>query len=158
MRGFNKFDNRGFESLYTLNDDVTTERLEKIIINSAIILISLANCTKLFGVDFKINNVNDLLNNEKALFLGSLILKLYKICDKNSIAIPVDARYSLSHDENRQRGQCIIPIGSLINHSCDPNVEWCIIQSKRLKFIFYSRMAIRKNSQVKNLNFIQFIN
>lgn len=111
-------------------------------------LISFIKLTKLFGENVEINDVDSLLKNDEVLFVGSLILKILKIIDKNVVRIHGDMRYSLSYDEECTSGYGIVPIGSLINHSCDPNITTELIGSSQA-FIFYARTSIKKNSQVK---------
>lgn len=150
-RGFtgnNGLESRGFESLYTLDDNVNDERLEKYTTNSITTLIPLIKCTKLFGEHFEIKDAEDLAKNDQVLFIGSLILKLYKISDKNTLQIDGDVRYSLDYDKTCTRRYCIIPVSSLINHNCDPNVQHVLIPSTQ-KCILYSRKPVKKDSQVR---------
>lgn len=145
-RGFKrdgKLECSGIEFLYTLNDEVSAEKSERFAKNSVLILIWLV---KLFEKDLKVKNIKSLLENDDALFIGSLILKLDKIGIKNMYHLPGD--FSLSYNAEIPRGYCICPVVSLLNHSCDPNAKNVITVTQ--KFILFALAPIKKGSQVRN--------
>lgn len=120
--------------------------------------MSLIKHAKLFGDNIEIDSsssAESLLKNEDVLFVGSLILKLYKISDKNSQQIPGEDFDGCKYSNDSatchtiqccSRGACIVPLNSLINHSCDPNVK-NVVTTKQ-KFIVYTLVPIKKDCQV----------
>ncbi|XP_014238046.1 SET and MYND domain-containing protein 4-like [Trichogramma pretiosum] len=157
-RGFFK-DNEckkvGFEALYTLCDNITQERLEIYIPKSVFILITLLKYTPLFGDDLKEEEFENIVKNEEILFVGALILKLYKINKLNCQTLPGHFAGACRKSKDTvqchiqmccQRGCGVVPINSLINHSCDPNVKNVVTSSQN--FILYTLMPIKKNSQL----------
>lgn len=151
-RGFLKngsFEGASLESVYTLDDSVRTEMgkndLKKCATKGAFILISLIRYTNLFGEKKEINGVESLLKNADALFIGSLIMKFYKIA-KNNIQLVCGNTHSASPSEHAIKGFGIIPISCLFNHSCDPNIRR--IMTRKGKLVAYALEPIKKNSQV----------
>lgn len=159
MRGFQKKNDRkvtGFSSIYTLNDEVSTVHLQEHTTNAMFTLLIIIKYSKLDKNLSKLEDIESILKNEDALFMGSLILKLYKISDKNSQQMPGEkydvCKYSKDSETCHttdccSRGSCILMINSLINHSCDPNVKNAI--TSKQNFIVYSLEPIKKGSQVK---------
>ena len=113
--------------------------------------------TTLLEINFN-EDFESLSKNEDILFVGALIFKLYKISNINSQQIPGDdpseCKYShdpvICHSQSCcNRGYGIVPINSLINHNCDPNVKNVVSASQ--KVINYTLVPIKRGSQVKKL-------
>lgn len=145
---------RGFESMYALHDTVNEDLLKMFVFQSALLLISLIRCSK-FLDHLEIDSVESLIKNKRALFVGSLILKLYKISDQNRQQIIgedfTECQYSKectgSHTvQCSSRGSCVVLVNNLINHSCNLNSRYVITKSQT--FVTYSIFPIKKNSQV----------
>ena len=149
------FRDLGLPTVYTLNGDVSAERLQIYTMNSVLILILLVKYTSFFEDISKINNIEELLKKKQVIFIGSLILRLHKISDKNCQQLPGDDPHTCKYSKDNyschtshccNRGFCITTINSLINHSCNPNVK-NVVTTKQ-KFIVYSIEPIKKNCQV----------
>lgn len=159
MRGLQKDNDDqglGLSSIYTLNDNVSETHLQHHLNDCIFTLIFVLKCSQLFKNFTKFDSIDDLLKNEDVLYLGSLLLKLYKICDKNSQQIAGENYENCKYSNDDQtchlkcccsRGSAILIINSLINHSCDPNVKNAITSTQQ--FIVYSLEPIKKDSQVK---------
>ena len=82
-----------FKSIYTLNSDLIVGRdlYLELFSNSAVgVLICLIMKNSSFlGKDFKLNKIEDLMHNEDAIFLGSLLIKLFGIKKNNSHAVGI---------------------------------------------------------------------
>lgn len=140
-----------------MNDDVSEIHLNKHISNSVLILLIIVKFSSLFkSSSSKLGSIEDILKNDEALFIGSLILKLHKISDKNIQQLPGDNGEECKYSKDYQtchltgccsRGSSIVVINSLINHSCNPSVKNVI--TPKQQFIVYSLEPIKKNSQVK---------
>lgn len=142
------------ESIYTLNDNTTAYQLEYFTSDSVFILISLIKHTKLFGENLKIDSVESLLKNKEALFIGSLLVKLYKVCNTNNQQIIGENRECKYSNDNATchinscciRGYLIAPLNSLMNHSCHANAKNIIIKTQRI--MVFALEPIKKGSQV----------
>ncbi|KAK0073783.1 hypothetical protein PV326_013066, partial [Microctonus aethiopoides] len=102
----NRFDYTKYESVYSLwrHNTIDFETALRL----SLILHSLAATSNIFGE--KILNFKQLLNNEEATFIGTLILVNLEIVLMNAA--------KLSGDNNA--GFALDPLWSLFNHSCDP--------------------------------------
>ncbi|KAJ8664617.1 hypothetical protein QAD02_006279 [Eretmocerus hayati] len=158
FRGFRDngvFKSNTFKSLYTLKSGGTSKTLlEPMALSAFLILISLAKNTQIFGEDFDLKQVRDLIENEDTLFVGSLLVKLREMKRMNAhsytyynnecgkLADPFECQKILCC----ATGTCIAPLTSTINHSCFPNVAKCFTVDQ--KIIVYAVRPIKKNYQL----------
>ena len=119
------------------------------------ILICLTKGSKLFE-NVKFNSNEDLVTNKNVILIGSLLLKLYILSSINSMCImegsfPCRSNKNLNDCDNErccEIGIAIVPLPSLINSSCFPNVSRCLTNYNEF-FIYVSR-PIKKNEQLFN--------
>ncbi|XP_058810163.1 uncharacterized protein LOC131675256 isoform X2 [Phymastichus coffea] len=110
--------------------------------------------TNFFGTNMKFCSTEDLLENEDVLFIGSLLLKFFKISDINTHCVmegSSDCRFENSIEKcqiNRccERGICLATVPSFLNHSCYPTVRKCFTEDMQL--IIYALQPIKKNEQL----------
>lgn len=79
-----KIETDGLKTIYNLSSNVSRENLITHKSYTKMVLKSLAKNTSYFGDYFIANDVNSYKNNENAVFLGSLFLRLSKISQINS--------------------------------------------------------------------------
>lgn len=93
----------------------------------------------------------DLLTSEKDKKIAhDFLLHAYKILTVNSFGIEwvIPARpkdYNRASVNTMLAGDGLCPFGSLMNHSCSPNVDRLVVDNK---FVFYVRRPIKKGQQL----------
>lgn len=81
-------------------------------------------------------------HDRNGAFLASLAQRLMAICAMNQYSMQF---YDALKSEHSSLGNCLLPFGSLINHSCDPNIVWVLAENK---FVFIAAKPIEAGSQL----------
>ncbi|KAJ8680075.1 hypothetical protein QAD02_015862 [Eretmocerus hayati] len=141
-----------FRAIYTLKSEMSNKsNLQQMSIYACRCLLVLAKFSSFFGRDEKFDCVQDLLQNDTAIFVGSLILKLLKITMFNGhvyrgIDYPVHEQSETHEDFDSKLGRSVAPLYNLINHSCYPNARR--IFTRDWKIIVLCVLPIKKNDQI----------
>lgn len=73
-----------FSSLYSLSGQTITDDMDARNIPDAVkMLLAFAKYSNLFGERNKFKNIEEILENDDAIFIGALILKLFSIYSLN---------------------------------------------------------------------------
>ncbi|KAJ8667177.1 hypothetical protein QAD02_008839 [Eretmocerus hayati] len=164
-RGFSKdgqFDCSDFKSLYSLSYHVPLHEIKSLVVFATAAVVCLAKYTSFFGENFQFSKPEDLVRNTDVVFAGALLLRLAKISRINSHCInnvTNQCQYSRTEEDCLKNfccveGLCIVPIGSLTNHSCNPNARRCFTPD--FEYILYATQPIKKNSQIFDSYFCTF--
>ncbi|XP_029168935.1 SET and MYND domain-containing protein 4-like [Nylanderia fulva] len=108
-------------------------------LDTCFILYFLATRTVMFGAKLP-EDLSVLSKNDDVTFFGSLILRHQQIIPSNV--------HSFSEEQGLEcveRGIAAMPFGSLINHSCNPNI---IRHSRSKHMLVYAMYPIRKGEQL----------
>ena len=126
--------------------------------SSIFILINLMKLSDFFKECSWKDNYEDFIKNEDALFFGVVLNKLHRINQVNSQMIPgeypkncrfkKDPEAGCTNERCCTRGNGILRIASMMNHSCDPNV--INVSTAKEYFILYSLGPIKKGEQVND--------
>ncbi|KAJ8669789.1 hypothetical protein QAD02_001048, partial [Eretmocerus hayati] len=119
---------------------------------STITLMGLANFSSIFGRSYDFNEIEELMNNDSAVFAGAILLKLFIVMNAKCCSFPlVDPceeaeRGSSSPDESDHIGPILSfkSFGFLTTTTCCPNVKSYLTLNNR--YIMYSLHPIKKGS------------
>lgn len=81
-------------------------------------------------------------HDQNGAFLASFAQHLMAVCAMNQYSMQF---YDPLKGEHSNLGNCMLPFGSLINHSCDPNVVWVLAENK---FVFIAVRPIQAGAQL----------
>ncbi|CRK99763.1 CLUMA_CG013012, isoform A [Clunio marinus] len=81
-------------------------------------------------------------NDHNRSFISGFVQHMMGVCARNQYSLQFFDGLS---DFYGELGNCLLPFGSLINHSCNPNVFWIFIENK---FVFVVAKPIEKNEQL----------
>lgn len=81
-------------------------------------------------------------HDRNGAFLASFAQHLMAICAMNQYSMQF---YDALKGEHLNLGNCLLPFGSLINHSCDPNIVWVLAENK---FVFIAAKPIQAGAQL----------
>lgn len=84
-----KIKSLGFKTIYTLAKDVSPDSSKTHTENTALVLRSIAMNTSFLGEHFNHKNTKNFEDNENAMFLGALFLRLSKISQLNCHQVSV---------------------------------------------------------------------
>ena len=88
-----------FSSIYTLlKTDIALDKSFAYSFVARVVMIFLAKYTSLFEENFKFNKLNDLMENEDFLFVGSLFTKIFKMSQINCYAVRFCVLYFTSYN------------------------------------------------------------
>uniref|UniRef100_A0ABD2XGX6 MYND-type domain-containing protein n=1 Tax=Trichogramma kaykai TaxID=54128 RepID=A0ABD2XGX6_9HYME len=119
-------------------------------------LIVLMKSTLFFSVKLNVMQHNDFSKNEDFVFIGSLLLRLVKICAVNChtlINLPSVSNWSQPHgsliaNDIKSKGSSMGLISSMINHSCAPNIRRFITDD--MKYVYYALEPIASGTQLSD--------
>lgn len=100
------------------------------------------------GLNSNINDQNvelfklSLGNESHGHVLGKFTEHLLGVFARNQYSMHF---YDVLKDEYSTLGNCLLPFGSLINHSCDPNVIWVLVDNK---IVFFAAKPMRPGQQL----------
>ena len=84
------FNKDSFLSLFLYkNVNLDHQTLNKLAFLSCKAVISLVKCTQFFGNNCKSNTIEEILENEDVIFIGTLLLEISAIAYKNSIKVSI---------------------------------------------------------------------
>ncbi|XP_011297539.1 SET and MYND domain-containing protein 4-like [Fopius arisanus] len=143
--GFNGkiFDDKDYANVYTLARNTDKRSVPDLVgrsLNSAFIVYTLATRTRLFGKQLPAD-LEELKENEDVIFVGGLIMRHQQIIPSNVHGVSEEG---LGTDPV-EKSAALMPVYSLINHSCCPSV--CRVNHGR-KMVLYSETVISKGEQV----------
>lgn len=82
-------------------------------------------------------------DEKQRMFIKKLMTHLFKVCTINQFTLKIfDALREFS---NVNLGNCLLPFASLINHSCDPNIFWILMDTK---FVFIVAKTVKAGDQL----------
>ncbi|KAJ8664721.1 hypothetical protein QAD02_006383 [Eretmocerus hayati] len=155
LKGFfqdGKFSGNTFSSIYSLSGTMAHEpTLKAMALNACRALFLIAKHTSMLGEDQKLKDVQDLMYNDLAVFVGSLILKLMQIILFNyheycALDYPDHESYPAPENFDPSIGWGICSWGSLFNHSCWPNARRFFVCGQRI--VILCVLPIKKNDQI----------
>ncbi|XP_058808124.1 SET and MYND domain-containing protein 4-like [Phymastichus coffea] len=149
-----KFRSNTFKSVFSLSHPFRCEKLKYLTEKCVVSLIAIAKYSKLLGQTFKFIDNRKMATSRDAVFLGGMLLKFSLIAYSNSIdylenytdVIVQNGQIHLKRMISASRGQALAPVTSLINHSCNPNVNKLYTDDG--KVIYYCILPITKDSQI----------
>ncbi|KAJ8664723.1 hypothetical protein QAD02_006385 [Eretmocerus hayati] len=155
LKGFlqdGKFSGNTFSSIYSLSGTMAHEpTLKAMALNACRALFLIAKHTSMLGEDQKPKDVQDLMYNDLAVFVGCLILKLIQITMFNSheycaLDYPIHESSPAPENFDTTIGMGISSWASLINHNCYPNARRFFVCGQRIGILCVR--PIKKNDQI----------
>ncbi|XP_058795298.1 SET and MYND domain-containing protein 4-like [Phymastichus coffea] len=158
FKGFknnNKIETSMFQTMYILSHDVTKFKMQRHKESVALFLDTLIQSTGLLAEDLCGKKTKSYIRKDYLFFLCALFLRLSTVSEINKLEM-WNGSYKCpngsilkSHcckSDCCSRGVYIAPVTSLINHSCNPNVNICY--SNNHKAVIYALQPIKKGEQI----------
>lgn len=106
-------------------------------------IISLSGGRRKCATDEDVENFKLSVGHDRnGEFLASFAQHLMAICAMNQYSMQF---YDALKSKHSNLGNCLLPFGSLINHSCDPNIVWVLAENK---FVFIAAKPIQAGAQL----------
>lgn len=84
-----KIQSIGFESIYALSKDVPIKAEEKHLDDTFLVLRGISRLASFFGDNYTFKDGKSFKDNDAAMFLGSLVLRLSKIIQLNTDEVSI---------------------------------------------------------------------
>ncbi len=81
-------------------------------------------------------------HEEHRSFLVQFVDHMMNVCQKTQFSINI---FDETIGQFEKIGNCLLPFGGLLNHSCDPNIFWIFSNGK---FVYIVAKPIRANEQL----------
>ncbi|XP_058807427.1 SET and MYND domain-containing protein 4-like isoform X2 [Phymastichus coffea] len=135
-----------YKALYNLEGHESVRNRPEILtisLNTAFILHYLFTLTSFFG-DNSDADILTLCKNKDVMFFGKLIA-----CHATIIQINDHEFVEFRDNEYEGIGSVIGPVASLLNHSCNPNINRCtVMKDQTMQQVFYAICPIKQGSQI----------
>lgn len=117
------------------------DELRKILLKCSISLIggAIGKTDQIFDI-FK--QIIGSYRKQDRLFLIQFVEHMMNVCRKTQFSLNI---FDESTNQFEKIGNCLLPFGGLLNHSCDPNIFWI---SSNGKFIYIVAKPIRAGEQL----------
>ncbi|KAJ8670022.1 hypothetical protein QAD02_001281 [Eretmocerus hayati] len=140
-----------YRSVYTLRcRKFAKKELDECIRNASVALMGLAKYSNIFGKKYALDEVNTLMKNDAAIFVGALLLKFnfVTISMLTTARLPDPSeRYKDSYSSESVGSDLILnPITLMALRGCVPNIQSCIVSG--VKVGTFALQPIKKGTKL----------